>query len=652
MDGWITLGAELDTKSFDAQIEDVESKLATLEQRWEETNNMPAFEGKNEDLQNLSLQIEKLSNKLIILKKKQQDVNNQGLENLGNNVSKIGDGMSSILKKVAKWGLALFSVRTAYSLIRNAITTISESNDQMKANIDYMRFALAMSLKPIVEWLVNAVYKLMTYINYISQAWFGYNLFKDAGVEDFEKSLEKSNKTAKDLKKTLMGFDEANVIQDTSSASGGGTTMPSFDLSKVEQIDVPDWVKWIADNKDTIIQLAEIVGIAFGIGKVTSILNNISKLFGIAGPANAIGGVGLRGLFSSLGLIAIIAGGIIITAMCAKKVWDDLTHLKEEMDEVIEKNKEINRQETDNLDPVEDTNKLYSKMEVHQQSILDNNKNSKNTLAKIFGYSEGYLNASKEAVISSENEVRKLKEMFDVEGRTLGEKEEMLLLTQKQLGVNLRAIGTLEQQGKDTTQLKEVNKQLYSTIAWMEGDIQYTKDQNAKKSKQQWDDLKDKAVKSLQTIKDFKIGDKEVGVKVTIGDALKKLGEVISNLGIVQGLKSALETGKNVITTNLVNPIKNAYNSLKSFFTPTYGATGGIINLPGRGVPIGGNIYGGEAGKEGLLPLTNPSAMAELGAEIGKWVNISLQNNMVVDGRVLATAVNTQANRERLLLNR
>jgi len=652
MDGWITLGAELDTKSFDAQIEDVESKLATLEQRWEETNNMPAFEGKNEDLQNLSLQIEKLSNKLIILKKKQQDVNNQGLENLGNNVSKIGDGMSSILKKVAKWGLALFSVRTAYSLIRNAITTISESNDQMKANIDYMRFALAMSLKPIVEWLVNAVYKLMTYINYISQAWFGYNLFKDAGIEDFEKSLEKSNKTAKDLKKTLMGFDEANVIQDTSSASGGGTTMPSLDLSKVEQIDVPDWVKWIANNKDTIIQLAEIVGIAFGVGKVTSILNNIAKLFGIAGPANAIGGVGLRGLFSSLGLIAIIAGGIIITAMCAKKVWDDLTHLKDEMDEIIEKNKTINRQETDNLDPIEDTNKLYSKMEVHQQSILDNNKNSKNTMAKIFGYSEGYLNASKEAVISSENEVRKLKEMFDVEGRTLSEKEEMLLIAQKQLGVNLRAIGTLEQQGKDTTQLKEVNKQLYSTIAWMEGDIQYTKDQNAKKSKQQWDDLKDKAINSLQKIKDFKIGDKEVGVKVTIGDALKKLGEVISNLGIVQGLKSALETGKNVITTNLVNPIKNAYNSLKSFFTPTYGATGGIINLPGRGVPIGGNIYGGEAGREGLLPLTNPSAMAELGAEIGKWVNISLQNNMVVDGRILATAVNTQANRERLLLNR
>lgn len=643
MDGWITLGAELDTKSFDAQIEDVESKLATLEKRWEETNNMPAFEGKNEDLQNLSLQIEKLSNKLIILKKKQQDVNNQGLENLGNNVSKIGDGMSSILKKVAKWGLALFSVRTAYSLIRNAITTISESNDQMKANIDYMRFALAMSLKPIVEWLVNAVYKLMTYINYISQAWFRYNLFKDAGIEDFEKSLEKSNKTAKDLKKTLMGFDEANVIQDTSS--GSATTTPSFDLSKVEQIDVPDWVKWIANNKDTIIQLAEIVGIAFGIGKVTSILSNIAMLFGMAGPAGAIGGTGLMGLFSSLSLIAIIAGGIIITAMCAKKVWDDLTHLKDEMDAVIEKNKTINRQETDNLDPIEDTNKLYSKMEVHQQSILDNNKNSKNTMAKIFGYSEGYLNASKEAVISSENEVRKLKEMFDVEGRTLSEKEEMLLIAQKQLGVNLRAIGTLEQQGKDTTQLKEINKQLYSTIAWMEGDIQYTKDQNAKKNKQHWIDLKDKAIDALQKVKDFKIGDKEVGIKVTIGDALKKLGEVIANLGVVQTLKD----GINSVKTNVVNPIKNTYNSIKSIFKPM--ATGGIVNLPNKGVPLGGAVVG-EAGREGVIPLTDPTAMAQLGKEIGQWVNLAIDNRMVVDGRVLATAVNTQTNRERLLMNR
>ena len=65
-----------------------------------------------------------------------------------------------------------------------------------------------------------------------------------------------------------------------------------------------------------------------------------------------------------------------------------------------------------------------------------------------------------------------------------------------------------------------------------------------------------------------------------------------------------------------------------------------------------GSYIAGEAGKEGVLPLTNPTTMAELGAEIGKWVNIAIDNRMVVDGRVLATATNNQINKENFLMNR
>lgn len=645
MDGWITLGAELDTKSFDAQIEDVESKLATLEQRWEETNNMPAFEGKNEDLQNLSLQIEKLSNKLIILKKKQQDVNNQGLENLGNNVSKIGDGMSSILKKVAKWGLALFSVRTAYSLIRNAITTISESNDQMKANIDYMRFALAMSLKPIVEWLVNAVYKLMTYINYISNAWFGYNLFKDAGIEDFEKSLEKSNKTAKDLKKTLMGFDEANVIQDTSSASGGGTTaLPSFDLSKVEQIDVPDWVKWIADNKDTIIQLAEIVGIAFGIGKVTSILSNIAKLFGMAGPTAGIGGKGLMGLFSSLSALAVISS-IVVTITIAKYVWDDLHRA---YDELVELNKQANEYHDKwekNLDPVKDVGTEVNTINVNLTDAEKTMQNSRKEWSWLLGINKQMSEISEQNADHNGTTLNKIKEMYWYEGRTLQEKQDLLSTLKRQWEYNLEIGAQMTAQHKDATQLKKINLETFQEIKRMELDIEKTREEGRKKNQQAWDNLKTKALDTLQKIKDFKIGDKEVGIKVTIGDALKKLGDVIANLGVVQTLKDGL----NNVKTNVINPIKSTFNSIKNVLKPM--ATGGIVNLPNKGVPLGGALVG-EAGREGVIPLTDPNTMATLGQEIGKWVNISLQNNMVVDGRVLATATNNQINKERLLMNR
>ena len=40
--------------------------------------------------------------------------------------------------------------------------------------------------------------------------------------------------------------------------------------------------------------------------------------------------------------------------------------------------------------------------------------------------------------------------------------------------------------------------------------------------------------------------------------------------------------------------------------------------MPNKGTMLGSAI-GGESGREGVLPLTDTQAMAELGKEIGKW---------------------------------
>ena len=64
-------------------------------------------------------------------------------------------------------------------------------------------------------------------------------------------------------------------------------------------------------------------------------------------------------------------------------------------------------------------------------------------------------------------------------------------------------------------------------------------------------------------------------------------------------------------------------------------AVGGIVNNPGKGVPIGGAITG-EAGQEGVLPLTNPDTMATLGREIGKHVIVNFTNITKLDNRQIA----------------
>lgn len=59
--------------------------------------------------------------------------------------------------------------------------------------------------------------------------------------------------------------------------------------------------------------------------------------------------------------------------------------------------------------------------------------------------------------------------------------------------------------------------------------------------------------------------------------------------------------------------------------------------MPNKGTLVGGgSAIGGEAGREGVIPLTDQQAMAELGKEIGKNVLVNLTNITQMNGRVIS----------------
>lgn len=60
--------------------------------------------------------------------------------------------------------------------------------------------------------------------------------------------------------------------------------------------------------------------------------------------------------------------------------------------------------------------------------------------------------------------------------------------------------------------------------------------------------------------------------------------------------------------------------------------------MPNKGTMIGGAIAG-ESGREGVLPLTDTQAMAELGREIGKWININATVPVYVGNRQIAREI-------------
>lgn len=218
-------------------------------------------------------------------------------------ISKINNGLQRTVAQVGRWIIGIFGVYSAYSLVSRAMNILTQYDKQLASNIEYIQYALASTLKPLIENIIGLVVKLLQWINYIANAWFGVNLFANASAKAFDsarksaegtaKSTKKASKNAKDMNKQLAsGIDEITNLQepqkdtgnDGSGAEGSGITSPSFDLAKLPEGEIPEWIKWIADHKDTVI--SALLGIAGG-------LIALSKGFGI---------------LQSLGIGLIIAG--------------------------------------------------------------------------------------------------------------------------------------------------------------------------------------------------------------------------------------------------------------------------------------------------------------------------------------------------------
>ena len=295
-DGTIVIATEIDTKNFDAQIDYIQEKMLDIEEKLKKAD-MGYEVG---DVQKLEAEYERLGNQLVGLKQKQDKYNESikkaqlvGFDKIKSSVDDIGKSVQKATKKITKWALAIFGIRSAYMLVRNAINTISGNDEQLKADIDYMKNALAYAIEPLVRGIVNLAKQLMFYIGYIVKAWTGKNIFANAN-----KSLAGANKQAKELSKTMAGFDEMNVVGSNSSTGSSGGATPSFDLSSQENIEPPKWLKWIADHKEEVI--AGLGGIAAALGAVKFNFLDLEKL-------------GKSEFFTKLAGIGLIVGGIIYT---------------------------------------------------------------------------------------------------------------------------------------------------------------------------------------------------------------------------------------------------------------------------------------------------------------------------------------------------
>lgn len=578
MDGWVTIGTKLDTKDFDKQIEEVKAKIEELE---EVTSKGKELGFSSEQIRKAEIDLEKLKNKYIDLQKKQIELSKT---NVFGNISK---SMTDIIKKVAKWSLAIVGIRSIYLGIRQAMSTLTSYDDKLKANVDYMKFALANALKPIIEWILKAMYQILSVVAQIVYLLTGKNIFQNSGIKDFQKAMNKSAGSAKEIKKQLAGFDEMNVLSNNSSAGGGGgATMPDMDLSKAFQGEIPAWLQWFVDNKDLVVAGLIAIGSAIALMKLGELVISLQ----------AIGTV-LTPLLTFIGKNATVIGGIVLIvgglALAIKGVID---YLK---------------------DPTwENFGKILLGIGVIATGVF-----------AIFGGVPAIITAIIGVIVALALAIYK---NWDSIKEFISSVIEKIVAKFELAWTVIKTIWKIAKDWFKSTVITPI-VDLFNTLKTKVTTI--------------FTNIKTKATDIFGSIKTF-IVDKVIS---PIKTKFEQLGEGIKN--IVTGIGNFLKGIGNVFidTINLIIKGLNLISVKVPDWVPKYGgkkwgfditplprlARGGIVHNPGPGVMMGSYVAGEGKYPEAVLPLDD-NTMDRLGEAIARHmtINANITNNM--NGRVIS----------------
>lgn len=223
---------------YNKQLSEAKSKMSQLRQQISQTattqNKLSSFfEAFKQKIEQVRPSMSSIKNSFKGLPKITQ--------NITNNIKGMGTGLRQGIGNVMKYAMALFSLRSIYSVLSGCANTWLSSQNagakQLSANIEYMKYAMGSALAPVIQFVTNLVYQLMKAIQSVAYVLTGVNIFAKASASSYA-SMAGNAKKAKNETKSLSNIhSEINNVSDNNSNSdsgSGGTTAPSFDLSKVD----------------------------------------------------------------------------------------------------------------------------------------------------------------------------------------------------------------------------------------------------------------------------------------------------------------------------------------------------------------------------------------------------------------------------------
>lgn len=562
---------QYDTGSIQSFVENYESATMKASRLKEETRQM-------KEEQRLAKQQIREQEKATRAAEKAERQRRKEIERSQRELTK---GTGNNIRQLGRMALAVLGIRSAYLLVRQASSTLSQYDEQYAANLEYIRYVIAQGIAPFLRYIVNLAGTLLNYLGTILNAWFGISSFSNASANAFVKAknnLGAGAKSAKEIKKSLAGFDEMNVLQDSSGAgggAGGGAIKPDFNVGEMGE--EPVWLKWIKDNGEIVLGIigGVVAGIkalglgvkgtkALGIGMlITGIIMTIGSLIKyLKDPSwenfgKIIQGVGVAilGLAALIGSVPLaIAGAIVLIVGTIVKYWEQIKgFLQGGIDWLTDKSDWIHEMFGDKLGLVYD---LFVDTLQFILNIFDH------TFTMIKGIFDGII-------------------MF-IKGVFTG----------------------------NWKQAWEGIKKIFTSI---------------------WEGIKGVFSSVFNYIKNM-----VVKVAQTTGNIIAKTFKAVVN-AVLRTIESVLNAPIRAINglIGVINAIPGINLGRLSTFNLPRLATGGIINMPNRGVMLGGAIAG-ESGPEGVIPLTDSQAMETLGEAIGRYITINANIVNSMNGRIIS----------------
>lgn len=667
--GKVTIEAQLETKEFDKQIDALEEKSIKLEKKLKEPQKY------NLDIKQAQANLEKIRNQITDLNNKSFkqglskitniELNPASIKNLNNakvqlegintsaiklqgnlgyvakNINDLGFKQEKATEKTSKgfdknidslkrFGLGLLSVGSIFAVVSKASSSYLQHDEELAKKMSDTWAGLGAILSPIINGIANILLKGVAIINQFIYALTGVNLVAKAN----EKALKKQTSAQKALNKETAKFDEITTLGTLDKASSTGSSidnqieLPTLSEKTIDTINkiaealkpvynvIKDIIEWCLDHPDIVLTILGVGALVTGISKVIGIST------GTAGAA-ALGGTGLAGL---LGILLAIAAIGVITISIVK---------------VVEEINKLNEATEGAKNAIQSGTKLTKKYIAQSDEVIKGKKKedkiTKDT-AKSYANLSNSMLAYASSAESGYQEIYKEQQKYGVFG-------------------NLLYAESFDRQ-KEAMNLNIEDG--YRYLAQL--DKMYDADQLGKEGIDDYADamgnFMDYVGKGGVSIDNLT---KRFGLNKEQAEALQQMYykvrlnlekipetkkvEILTNLGLTDTSTFSGKVRK-AVDDSMIKALTNAQKTINEWrnkFTgdswvdrimrTTLGkvklAQGGIVNNPGKGVPIGTNIIAGEAGREAVLPL-NDQVLSQLGQQIGKYItiNATMVNNM------------------------